>query len=1178
MLSQEAAEAKEPLETPVLNDMMPVIRALPRLLLKVDIRKESVRRFQFAAIALAIAVFSFSGVAETHSKAELEAARLNGLGIALMNQQLTEKAIAKLDQAHASDPSSPIPILNKGIAHIYLQKLTEAESELRQAATLDPKNIRAWYNLALVYFDDGNPQAAVESMQHALALDPTDVDSKYFMGSFYLGLGKYDEAVQEFQSALRLNPVHASAEFGLARALQRLSKLEEARVHLKRFQHLTQQKISSPLSIAYGERGKYCAMEEMHLASEPVSAMIPVHFASQALSWTNANSAPETNQSGAGACIVDAGGSQYLLVLTSGEHALRSYSNDGKGNFVLLPESQTGLSAKGEGVSCAVGDYDNDGLADVAVALHDRLLLFRNTGNGHFTETTTAAGIQQLNHPAGLTFIDYDHDGDLDLFVTGAVLDNSSNGPSILWRNNGNGSFTEWTQAPALSGKGSTASATLSDINNDRAVDLLVTGSGTAPTIYENSREGAFQQLALSEKDLGATRGVVVFDFDKDGWMDVAITHAGAPGISLWHNIEGKRFEQVPLPLANASEGWGLATLDFDNDSWIDLAAVVKTAQGQELHLFRNLGPKGFEDVTKSVALDKIKLHSPQALLVADVDRDGAADLVLTQRGASPLVLRNIGGNRNHSLRIALTGLADNKTAIGTKVDVFANGQWQKFEVAGASGYLGQGSTEILAGVGQADTADVVRMLWPTGVPQDEIDIATNKPLALKETDRRGSSCPVLFAWDGKQYQFISDVIGAAVIGHWISPTSTNQADPDEWAKVDGDKLQPHHGYLSLRFGEPMEEVNFVDQLRLIAIDHPEGTEVYPDERFLNDPPFASGKPIIVTDAKPLAGAWDDRGSDVLDLVARRDHRYVRDFTTLNYAGFSNMHSLVLDIGKWNPQNPLRLLMHGYIEYFSASSMYSAWQAGLQPISPSIEAQLADGSWKRIIADMGFPAGLPRTVPVDLTGKLPAGAHRLRITTNLQIYWDQVLVDNGPDHSATIRQTEVPLASAHLVFRGYPQQLEGETPGDLTYHYDLISKTGPFQWARGSYTRYGDVTPLLSRVDNQYAIFGSGEEIDAEFRSDALPPLAPHTKRDYFFYANGFVKDMDFYELSAFTVAQMPFHEMSRYPYPEAEHYPDTLEMTKYFLDWDDRFESGNRIQRYRFQYLPERSEPILPQ
>jgi tetratricopeptide (TPR) repeat protein len=1120
----------------------------------------------------------------------LEAARLNGVGVALMNQQLTEKAAAKLEEAHEADPSSAIPVLNRGIALLYEQKLPEAEQTLREAAKRAPENPRTWYNLGLTEMDEANQKAAIEDMRKVLAIDANDADAHYFVGSLDLSLGNFDEAIAEFEAALKLNPIHCSAQFGLARALQRSGKTEEAHEHLAIFQHLTQAKIASPLSVGYGERGRYSTMEEMAVPAEPVAAVIPVKFVPREIPIILNLGSPMSEGPGVpvtvrdnGACVLDleSPGAQDLVVMGSGEPAIQAFRNLHDGAFEPIPASVTGLDAKGNGIACAVGDFDNDGLPDLAVALRDRVILYHNLGHGKFEDVTAKDGIQQLNQPAGLTFVDFDHDGDLDLFVTGAVTKDGKSGPNVMWRNNGNSTFTEWTGQTGLAGSGTTTQAVLSDMNNDRAVDLVVTGSSGAPTIYLNQREGAFKPVALyDDASLPATRGVSVFDFDKDGWMDVAVTHAGAPGLTLWRNVEGKRFERVPLPLPPGVTGaWGVTPIDFDNDGWIDLAAVLQVGLKSELHMFRNLGPRGFEDVSAALGLDKVALHGGRSVIAADADGDGAADLIVTQEDGAPLVLRNVGGNKNHSLRIALNGLADNRTAIGTKVEVFANGQWQKFEVAGGSGYLSQGSTVILAGLGQTVTVDVVRLLWPTGVPQDEIDIDASKlprgELALKELDRRGSSCPTLFAWDGQRYQFVSDVIGAAVIGHWVSPTATNKNDPDEWIKVDGDKLKARNGLLSLRFGEPMEEVNYIDQLRLVAVDHPAGVEVYPDERFLDEEPFASGRTVAVSAPRPVAGAWDNNGRDVTELLAAKDHRYVRDFTNLSYAGFANMHALTLDLGSWSSERPLRLLMDGYIEYFSASSMYAAWQAGLQPIPPRVDALMPDGSWKRVVEDMGFPAGLPRTIVVDLTGKLPARTRKIRITTNLQIYWDRICVDNGPDAAAQVQSTEAPLAMAHLAFRGYPQQIEGKTPGDLTYNYDRISETGPFLWARGVYTRYGDVTPLLKAVDNRYVIFGTGEEIDAEFSAAALPPLPAGWTRDYFFYANGFVKDMDYWEASPFTVGPMPFQTMSTYPYPAAEHYPQGAASDAYWLEWNNRFESGNREQTWDFNYRPARETPI---
>ena len=404
------------------------------------------------------------------------------------------------------------------------------------------------------------------------------------------------------------------------------------------------------------------------------------------------------------------------------------------------------------------------------------------------------------------------------------------------------------------------------------------------------------------------------------------------------------------------------------------------------------------------------------------MDGDGATDLIVTQEGAAPVLLRNVGANKNHFVRLDLTGLADNKTSLGTKVEVFANGYWQKWELAGAVGYQTQSAPQLLVGLGDAPGIDLLRILWPTGILQDEIDLPPLKDgretIAMKEADRRGSSCPVLFAWDGHKYRLVTDVIGAAVVGHWFNPQRRNIPHPQEWIKVEGEQLQPVTGKLSIRFIEPMEEVNYIDQLRLVAVDHPANVEVNPDEKFLDDPPFASGKVVASADGGLPVGAWDGEGHEVLSELTARDHKFASGFTPTQYDGFANLHALTMDLGEVNAHAPLRLLMTGYVNYFSATSLYAAWQAGIKPIAPYVEAQMPDGSWRKITGEAGFPAGLERTIVVDLTGKVPAGVRRIRLMTNLEIFWDQVLIDQSADAQA--RTSEVPLSHGDAAFPRIP--------------------------------------------------------------------------------------------------------------------------------------------------------------
>jgi Tfp pilus assembly protein PilF len=1145
-------------------------------------RSGSPRQLSIFLLGLLLLNLTVEAFAAAPATPPTVAVRLNNLGVAYLNQQRAEDALAQFKQAIAAEPSLAIPHLNAAISLMVLQRMPEAKSELDLAAKADPANPRIWYNLGLLERAQSNCEGAIPAFEKVTTLDPGSADAFYFLGACYLERQDFAHAGEEFRKAIQINSTYPSAEFGLARSLQRSGNPTEAKVHLARFEHITHEKLGPVIAPTYGDQGAYSIAEEINSASPPVGPMISVTLTAVPIAAsTPAATAPASSSNpaalGGGLCLIDLEGHGHpdLLTLGDGDNAIRYYRHTATG-FESGSAAKLGLTASGHAIACAVGDFDADTHPDLAVAFSDRVVLYHNNGDNTFTDVTEKAGIKPLNHPAGLTFVDFDHDGDVDLLVTGSA--GSSPSPNVLWRNNGNQTFTEWTTSTALGGKGATTSAILSDLNNDRAVDIAIAGD-SGVSLYFNPREGNFvEQPLATDASLPAAAGVTVLDFNKDGWMDLAVTHSAAPGLTLWKNLDGKRFERVPLPIADATRAWGVTPIDIDNDGWIDLAVIVETAKGAELRVLRNKGDGSFEDITVKLGLNQPLPATARSIAAIDADGDGDADLLISTLDGTPLLLRNDGGNKNHSFLISLQGNADNKTAIGAKVEVFAGGLWQKWEVPGASGYLSQGPGTVLAGLGSWSEPVIVRLLWPTGVPQDELNVAAKGTAEIKELDRRGSSCPVIFAWNGHNYEFITDTIGAAVIGHWVSPYKRNVPDPDEWIKVAGSQLQPKNGYLSLRLGEPMEEVNFVDQARLVAVDHPIGSEVYPNERFQNDPPFADTKIIFAAHSRPVVQAWDNNGRDVTQTLAGIDHQYVRDFTLLPYAGFANTHSLILDIGATSPDKPLRLLLHGFIEYFSATSLYAAWQANLAPISPYIEAQLPDGSWKRIVDDMGFPAGLPRTIVADLTGKLPPGATRIRITTNLQIYWDQVLVSNEANQPQMIQQTEVPLTRASLAFRGYPRQIDGATPGDLTYHYDEASATGPFVRQRGPYTHYGDVTPLLTAIDDHFVIFGSGEDIDLEFDTKALPALPAGWTRDYFFYANGYVKDMDYYEAMPFTVAAMPFHEMSGYPYSSKEHFPDTDGALAYRLNWNDRFETGKPIENYLFNYQPRQAEPITPE
>jgi hypothetical protein len=214
---------------------------------------------------------------------------------------------------------------------------------------------------------------------------------------------------------------------------------------------------------------------------------------------------------------------------------------------------------------------------------------------------------------------------------------------------------------------------------------------------------------------------------------------------------------------------------------------------------------------------------------------------------------------------------------------------------------------------------------------------------------------------------------------------------------------------------------------------------------------------------------------------------------------------------------------------------------------------------------MGFPAGLPKTITADLSGKLPLGATRIRITTNLQIYWDSILIDR----SAQLRNfklSEVPLSQATLDYHGYPRQIEDQPPGNVKYVYEQVSRTGPYARQAGEYTRYGDVLPLLTNFDDQLVVFGSGEEVQLEFNPSKLRSLPKGWIRDYFFQANGYEKDMDFYAADGNTVEPLPFRQMGTYPY-QSKSFPSDAQHLNYMLKYNTRFISGNEPSGYAYEF-----------
>ncbi|HEX8871339.1 MAG TPA: FG-GAP-like repeat-containing protein, partial [Candidatus Acidoferrum sp.] len=541
--------------------------------------------------------------ASVSAKVPAEALRLNTLGVAYMNQQKSADAQKYFEQSLAADPHFAQAKMNRGISLLGQQKLEAARTSLEEAAASLPQDPFAWYNLGLAYKDMGDPEKAITAFQHVEKIVPEEPDAFYFEGFLNSQLQRYDEAIGAFKKALALAPYHASAQFGLARAYQRKGETDAAREAMKRFQKLTAEHLGTPFGAGYGDQGKFSLAEFVHGMETRSPEEIPVHFTQESLGKYLSTGAAQGASGGyRGACFLDydADGKQDVFLVGAGTERSRLLRNLGGGKFEDATE-KAGLGGVGAGFGCAAGDFDNDGRTDLAVCELDGVRLFHNDGAGKFSDVTEKVGIRREKGCVAATLVDYDHDGDLDLYLT---MSAGSGQKNKLWRNNGNSTFTDISEQSGLGVESTGAGLALTDFNNDRAIDFVLAGGPNGAAIYLNPREGKFTAFPIpdfAKEKLPPAVGVIAFDFDKDGWTDLAFTHAGSPGLTLWRNVQGKKLERVPLPELNWKQGWGLGWIDYDNDGWLDLAAVGESANGGEIRLLRNLGDAGWADVTKRV-------------------------------------------------------------------------------------------------------------------------------------------------------------------------------------------------------------------------------------------------------------------------------------------------------------------------------------------------------------------------------------------------------------------------------------------------------------------------------------------------------------------------------------------------------------------------------------------------
>jgi hypothetical protein len=350
-----------------------------------------------------------------------------------------------------------------------------------------------------------------------------------------------------------------------------------------------------------------------------------------------------------------------------------------------------------------------------------------------------------------------------------------------------------------------------------------------------------------------------------------------------------------------------------------------------------------------------------------------------------------------------------------------------------------------------------------------------------------------------------------------------------------------------LKIAEPMDEVTYLDRLQLSVIDHPADVRVYPDERFVDDGPLPSQDLVAFRQEIFPVQAHDHRGRDVTRMLAQWDRQTVDDFAHRPWIGFAEDHWIELDFGerlaKFSPDARLFLCLAGWTDYPYPESIWAAAQAGIEPVGPAVERLAPDGSWKKITGS-AFPAGLPRLMLIELTGKVGGGRCVLRLRTNLEVYWDQAFVaplsavaSSASVAPSTIHVRHLDVQEATLSAR--PCMLEYSPDGrqPTIYDYDQPAAV-PVSRLAGGITRYGDVTDLLRATDDCFVLFGPGDELTVYFDAARLPPLPAGWRRSFVLRTWGYCKDCSPFTESGETVRPLPFRGMSDYPYGPEETYP----------------------------------------
>ena len=1069
-----------------------------------------------------------------------------------MGQFEYDRSVGVFEQLLASQPSSSDVQVDLAIALLNREKGTDldrAKNLLDQVNRADPENLRAQYCRGLLAYHDGETAQARERFAAVVDRDPNDGYAIYFLGQCLFSEGRFADALGEFKRAQRVDPYLRSAYYGAFQAAQRTGDQTLAQESLAMFQRLADNPRARVAELKYTRMGPKAEVDVplQDRLSTPDRPAGPVFTAPADLPIAGVNDAKFVGAANASRAphvtVADMNGDGRSDLLLSRAIEIPGV---GVGNAVLLDKDSTYRLEPNHPLATILdvnaalwGDYDNDGLVDTYLCRSGPNQLWRQASPGEWVEVTTSAQADggDFTTVDGACF-DADHDGDLDYFLV------NSDGPNDLLNNNRNGTFRSIGESLGLSGRGEDSRrVVVGDLDSDDDADIIVVNQTPPHDVYINELLWDYQPAQnLDDFRNSAINALVAVDADVDGQTELYALGDGR--LVRWARRDDGSWASERLAELGSSEANDVSELslhDCDGDSQLE----ILLQQGAEIRLLRLDGKTEQEMTVPGLAGRAGVLVTDRGPELIACRRDGAPLKIPSGEGRFPFALLQLQGRIDKGAE-----MRSNASGIGVRAWARIGDRWAVIPPFRTTSGPGQGLQPVAVGLGGREKIDFLRLVWPDGVSQSELDLTSGQLHSISEVQRQTGSCPLVFVWNGEQFEFVADILGAAGLGANLGNGEYHEPRPEESLLLPAAKLQPRQGVYAIKLGEPMEETSYFDAIRFTTYDVPTGWRMALDERFAASPPMPTSEPIFYRTEVLPRRATNGQGEDVTGAIAHADHVAASfERRDRRFVGLGELHDLTLDFEERldRIEDPV-LIFDGWIEYAYSQSAFAAFQSGTPFLPPTIEARGSDGRWQTISKHFGYMAGTSRRSALPLErSRLPRGTRELRVRTNLQIYWDRIaIVDREACPSA--RRSQLELVKAKVADVGFAHRSVNDQRR-VSFDY---SRRVPFTDARhpvGWYTEFGDARPLIAAADNAVAIIGPGEELHLEFAVGESCPAG--FERSFVLETNGWCKDADPFTRNSGTVEPLPIRADLMTPEREAARLQLHREFnTRYMAGW----------------------------